>query len=216
MRMGIRWIALFLALAGCAKDDSARPQSKSITAPEDQSDAAQRAQIDATLTKIEGLTSALGKPHTFRSVPIVVSTDTHYTDHPAACVALNRVPQFILVKPAVFEAEDRISPGGIDSTLFRVLLHEIGHCYFHREHEEEHISQPGRLVQLTVKQRGVTGKVDLPFLDATVMVPENLSVPIVLEKYYVAEILGVIRAKTLQDLAPYAPLKYVDELADQP
>jgi hypothetical protein len=214
MRLGIGWIALLLAFTGCAKENSAAT-TQSVTAPEDQADATQRAAIDATLTKIEAFTRILGKPHTFRSLPIVVTTDTHFTDHPAACVSVKGAAQFILVKPAVFEAEERIAPNKVDSTLFRILLHEIGHCYFHREHEEDHIAQPGRLVELTLNRQGVTSKVNVPFLDATVMVPENLSVPIALEKYYVAEILGVTRAKTLQDLAPYAPLKYVDEIYPQ-
>ena len=211
MKIGIRLVALILALAGCARDDSATKQTLAIKVPADEADQGQRDQINASLAKIEGLTRALGQAHAFRSVPVIVTNDNHYTDHPAACVAVNRVPQFILVKPSVFDDEARMAPGEVESTLFRVLLHEIGHCYFLREHEQAEIEEPGRLVELSLKQRGVTAKVQFPSLDATVMVPENLSVPIALEKYYVAEILGLARAKTLQDFAPYAPLKYVDE-----
>lgn len=206
-------LLLCLALAGCAKADTAgtATQAQHIPVPTDEADEGERAQIDATLSRIEELTRTLGKPHTFRSVPVVVTTSNQYTDHPAACVALGGEPQFILVKPGVFTEEAQIAPGNIESSLFRVLLHEIGHCYFHREHEEAQIEEAGRMIELTVNQQGVSGRIQFPYLDATVMVPENLTVPIALEKYYVAEILGLARAKTLDDLVPYAPLKYVDE-----
>lgn len=49
-------------------------------------------------------------------------------------------------------------------------------------------------------------------LDATVMVPETPTLPVALEKYYVAEILGLARAKRVEDLAAYAPVKLINNL----
>jgi hypothetical protein len=208
-------LALCLALFSCAKVEAPLSQTPRIAPPADEAVAAERSQIDAMLSQIEAFTRLLGKPQSFRSVPVVVTTSNQYTNHAAACVAVSGAPQFILVKPSVFENEARISEGELESSLFRVLLHEIGHCYFHREHEAAEIGAPGQFVELAVKRKALTGKIQFPCLDATVMVPENLTVPIALEKYYVAEILGLARAKTLADLASYASLKYVDEPTPQ-
>jgi hypothetical protein len=196
-----------LGLASCAKDEAARR----LPLPADEATSEERAAIDATLTRIEGLTVELGHPHAFRDLPVILTTDDRtYTDHPAGCVSVDGAPQFILVKRTVLLNEARIAEGGAESTLFRVLLHEIGHCYFHRSHEEAHISQDGEMIELTVGEDGAGSHLDYAVLDATVMVPETLTLPVALEKYYVAELLGLARAKSLEDLAPFAPsLKFV-------
>ena len=48
-------------------------------------------------------------------------------------------------------------------------------------------------------------------IDSTVMVPEELLLPVALERYYVAEILNLARASRLEDLKPFAKVRYVRE-----
>ncbi|MGZ3657257.1 MAG: hypothetical protein ACXVB9_02690 [Bdellovibrionota bacterium] len=205
-------LILFIGLCACSGGNDAKTQAKRLPLPTDEATSEERSQLDATLTQIEGITRDLGHPQTFRSIPVILTTDDHtYTDHPAGCVSSGGVPQFILVKRVVLENEARISEGQVESTLFRVLLHEIGHCYFSRQHEDAPIFEVGKNIELSVKRGNVGGKIQYPMLDATVMEPQNLTLPIALEKYYVSEILGMGRAKTLADLAAYAPLRYVAE-----
>lgn len=83
---------------------------------------------------------------------------------------------------------------------FKTLLHEVGHCYFGRKHESEVLEI--EKYQLTIREKNET--YNLPFLPASVM--DNSAgtvIPYSLKRYYVAEIVGFYRAKSLQEVAQF-------------
>lgn len=194
-------LASCLAFAGCARDGT-RAKKAQLQRPRDEASLEERAQINATVARIETLTKELGQPKTFRTLPIILSNEDSYTDHPAGCVSVEGGdPQFIVIKRSVFDKENDLAGAGVETSLFRVLLHEIGHCYFGRAHEEERLYTENMLIELGTLE----GEQPLvyPVLDVSVMVPESLTLPVALEKYYVAELLGISRAKKVEDFMPY-------------
>jgi hypothetical protein len=188
-------------MAACSREDDAKKNAR-LAPPADESTGEQRASMNSTLDRIEALTRELGQPRTFRDLPIVVTTANSYTDHPAACVSLAGKGQFILIKPSVFDDDAEVQAEGAEDELFRVLLHEIGHCYFNRQHEEDRLFAADKVVEISADGGGTA---TYPILDASIMVPEELTAPVALEKYYVAELLGIERAKTMEDLVGFVP-----------
>ncbi len=201
-----------LALLSCTSQPSestgagAGTGAKStLVIPADEASAEERAEIESALREIESVAAELSAPRDFHRLPVIVTTAENFTDHPAACVSENGEGRFILLKPSVIEQEKEERKSGRHSALLRVLLHEIGHCYFGREHETAQIQSPGYVIEI----ESAAGPIYYHSLDVSVMVKESLVIPTPLERYYVAELLGLTRAESLADIAAFAPLKYL-------
>lgn len=88
--------------------------------------------------------------------------------------------------------------------LYKVLLHEIGHCFFDREHDETFYSLPG-YVMLIELQQGVIERRST--LSVTLMSEFGwYQVPKLLWPYYVKEIVGIDRIISWQDILPYTKI----------
>jgi hypothetical protein len=200
----------FSALS-CARG---REDSQSLPLPDDEATLSEREQINAALERIEALTAELGQARSFRELPIVVTSRHDYTHHPAACVSLNGKAQFILIRPEVLSAERMLWSDNLDTTLFRVLLHEIGHCYFQRDHDDTRIASDLHFIQMKVRRRNSEERRLYSMLDVSVMASDSLELPVPLEKYYVAELLGLKRATRLADFRAYGSFQFVPILEE--
>lgn len=104
-----------------------------------------------------------------------------------------------MLKSDLYEAE-KPKKDEIALDTFRTLLHEVGHCYFGREHESNVLESKN--FQLTIRQKKET--YNFSFLPASIM--DNSAgtiIPNSLKRYYVAEIIGYYRAKSLQEVADF-------------
>lgn len=200
---------LLIACAGlcaCAKDKKRDVVAGSLPVPADEATAQERAQIASTVKEIETLAGELARPQAFRSLPVVVTTESMAeTKRAGACFMENGRGKFILVNREVFREEARMAAGRFQTTLFRVLLHEIGHCYLGRDHLETRISGQGRKLRFHRREPGKKAFDDLFSSDYNVssMESQSLVMPLALKKYYVAELLGLFRAASLNDIAEY-------------
>lgn len=197
-------LAIALLCFACAKEKEGDfVNATSVTIPADESTPEERERINATLDEIEALAGQLARPQSFRSLPVIVTTESMADSHRAgACYFENGRGKFILVNRVVLRQEERLRTIGLESTLFRVLLHEIGHCYLGREHLEEKISQKGRRLRFAPDRhdrRPVFEEFNVSSMES-----KTLLMPLALKKYYVAEILGLYRARSLDELAAYA------------
>lgn len=202
-RLFAGWLAVLLLLQSCAKSDDVVESPPAM--PADEATADERLRIQHTLDEIEGLAAALGRPQQFRSLPILVTTeDQNAAKRAGACFTVNGRGRYIIVNRNVLRQEEVLSAAGVENTLFRVVLHEIGHCYLGRDHMGDQIFQAGR--RISWRRKG--GEVGFPSLNVSSMEPHTLTMPNVLKKYYVAELLGLERATVLGDLATHASFAY--------
>lgn len=208
-------LALALACglaAGCAKE---RPKDQvnaaSVPVPADQATAEERKQIEDTIAEIETLAGELARPQAFRRLPVLVTTeDMQDTKRAGACFLENGKGKFILVNRVVLRQEEWLSKVGLQSTLFRVLLHEIGHCYFARDHLEDRVTRvKGRRLRFAPNERRLRPELE-DFLVSS-MESQSLLMPLALKKYYVAELLGLYRARSLAELAEYTGAETIHE-----
>lgn len=94
---------------------------------------------------------------------------------------------------------------------FTVLLHEVGHCYFDREHENEMISLGNQelVFPLTVDKK--KAEYTMSWISPTVMnVNGGRMILKELRGYYVKEIANLDRAHSWEDFTPYANLTIRD------
>ena len=194
-----------LALSACAKEKANDVvEAAELPVPADQATEKERAQIASTVKEIESIAGELARPQKFQGLPILVTTeDMLEAKRAGACYFERGKGKFILVNRAVFEEEERLSAGGLQTTLFRVLLHEIGHCYLGRHHLETKISGQGRKLRYSREGRPARFQNEYFFSDYNVssMESQSLLMPLALKRYYVAELLGLYRAATLDQLA---------------
>lgn len=86
--------------------------------------------------------------------------------------------------------------------IYKVLLHEIGHCFFDRVHDEAYFSVPGYVMLIEMQPRVIERHSTLP---VTLMSELGwYRVPKVLWPYYVKEIAGIDRIVEWEDIEPYA------------
>lgn len=120
-----------------------------------------------------------------------------------ACYQDNqRGPLAIVLDPRAFKQNGLLSKDPYLSYLTTILLHEIGHCYFDRKHIE--------LEFLDVKQKEIVISAPGEERFATSSIPTSVMSPAAppgpkrLRKYYVSEVAGIAKLKTLDALQSYA------------
>jgi hypothetical protein len=205
------WVGISLALFACSKGaDDVHSHHGNIAPSVDVSTPEERRIIDQNLSEIENLAAELGKPQRFRSIPIKVTEESMLEANRAGyCVIVNGSGSEINVNRRVLDEEKKMAAEGVEVTLFRVLLHEIGHCYLGRGHFNAKIEYRGRHFQWNRKDEGKR-PVHFPFLNVSSMEERTLIMPVALKRYYVAEILGLARATSVFDLRDYADISVVD------
>lgn len=172
-------------------------------------------EIETVVFEIEQLLRHFGASRNLKSIPIVV-TDTLTGDGRCVLSAENNA---ILINKSLFSYEDLDPQLQQISRLWSVILHEIGHCYFYREHEDKHIfASHGHVFQFKNKlkiqndyQCFYTSRNLWP---ATVMGKNGISVtPESLKEFYVKELIGHLAHPTQADLLKYQEVSLTDETA---
>jgi hypothetical protein len=181
--------------------------------PADEATSEQRAQVEALKAELEGDFAAAGLPTNLDRIPVVVADlGDRYV---GACYKDDEGrPLVIALHPRALSFQ---VPSGYLTLAYITLLHEVGHCYFNRVHEEDVISQAGTMAKLKVAN-GEEAISERKFLRlrASVMNDTNHeAIPEGLRQYYVAEILGQARAHDWQGLAAFAALE-VETFQDAP
>jgi hypothetical protein len=155
-------LVILVVAAGCMRTGTVPP---SIATDEEQF------LIDDTLRQISDLTTYFGERYRFDRLPvIVIDEDWQRTKRLAYC-SLN--PNYLAVNKIIFQYAD------VKSKLFFVLLHEIGHCYFRRPHDNSMIT---------------------PFLCASAMCERAVPLNSTRKLYYVGEMIGKVAQGTITDL----------------
>jgi hypothetical protein len=181
-------------------------QAYTIVMPNDESTAYERRVIKRTTKKIEAIAYNLGKEETFESIPVLVTTeDPSVTKRWGYCQwDENGKGVFIVLNREVFQKDlenDRLH------FVFGVLLHEIGHCYFGRKHDTAVIKKPGYKISIETfdADGGTTITIDefpvsIMYSKSSLVGSPLTGVPTSLEHYFVAEILGLQRVSSVEDL----------------
>ena len=181
----MKFFLLFTLLLGCGK----KTIYTNPPMPENQASTVVQSEIDEELDRLEVDFKALDIEINLRQMPVVVS--------PLPFGVVGRCQYgkdnkgiFIILSPALFPA-DGFRP--MDSFLFekefvKVLIHEIGHCYFRRMHEEpQYLAIPGSSFEL----RHEDGNVIFDKIPTSVMPAESTyRLPRTLRNYYLSELAG--------------------------
>lgn len=215
MNRSLNLIILFVAAlsCGCAKLEelTGREVHGASSVPESKATADEQAAIDTTLDEISNLTEKFGPRKTFDTIPIVVNDeDMNKTKRGGFC---SYGPSYISINKAVFK------PGSDDeSNLFNILLHEIGHCYFGRAHDQTTFFKDGFWVSVTTRdyvRRRATSQLENEIC-VSMMCTSSQSTgltkpptPYQLREYYVGEILQKIRARKLSDFEKFGDVQFL-------
>lgn len=197
---------------GCAKlEELTGRGSSDREVPKSKATVEESAAIDTALEEISDLSEKFGPRQTFRKIPIVVTDhDMKKTTWIGLC---SYAEPYIAINRAAFQQ-------GLngDTKLFNVLLHEIGHCYFDREHNSRTFYKKDHWVMLTsidLERRSASSH-SFHEICASAMCEKSRAtglkgpqMPPQLKEYYVGEIMGGITANELSDLERYVDIKFV-------
>lgn len=187
-------LCLFVLVLSCGKQ-----QANSIVLPGNQASGAEADLLSEALDIIQGEFDAQNVSVNIRSLPYHVS-DLR-PELAGYCMYKKGNPVGIVLNKHIFH--NWIVETDADyGVLYNVLLHEIGHCYFDRAHDNSEFAIAGHEMHITyalnVSPLVVTG------VKKTVMADRAWPfIPKTLWPYYVKEIAGLERISVLQDLENY-------------
>lgn len=209
-------LLVLLLFLGCAKDDDQPAPNESIRKKleslVDESSPEERALLAENMELINSYAAEFSQQLDFRTVPVLVTTrkDIIKTGNGLCLYEGKKGLKIYLRKdffaPSLFEKDTGYSPA-----IYNQLIHEIGHCYLLRKHEHVFLSKPGYQAKFKIagKQPSEYSYHSIP---ASMMADDfSFRIPKQLEKYYVWEIFGKFRAKTLEDLQEKYPFEIVPE-----
>lgn len=117
---------------------------------------------------------------------------------------------YIVLSPTLFYQPDNLSPADeiiFEKEFVRVLIHEIGHCYFYRQHERPtFVESPGNAFELRHEGSAVIfDKIPTSLMpaEATYRMPKSL------RKYYLAEVARKARLSNPVGLERYTEFQIV-------
>lgn len=191
----MKFILIFFILVACG-----RRVVEESSFPENRASAVEAEVLDKALTKIQADLDALGvNVNVFDTSYSVASID------PAAGICFTKANgsrRGIALDHSLFE--ETIESDDWYGQLYKVLLHEIGHCYFDRDHDEGRYDYQGHvmLIELTPNH-----------IDRSESISQSLmselgwmQVPKLLWPYYVKEIAGLDRINSWEDIRPYTSI----------
>lgn len=182
----MRLLLLLALLSSCGKKTiySIPPM------PEDQASPVMKAEISDELQRLEDDFADLGVSVDLHKLPVVVA------DLPHRVVGRCQYRQgsegaYIVLSPLLFPPRGSLWPiddPNYEKEYVRVLIHEIGHCYFHRQHERPaYLEAPGISFELRFEGSSVT----YDRIPKSLMPAESLyRMPRALRKYYLSELVG--------------------------
>lgn len=162
--------------------------------PADTSTTEEQKIIQYNLEHIAIMAKEFGSTQKFNSIPVVVS-DSGFNGTPFwGYCGLYGDGRYIALKREIFSYPNK-------NLIFAVLLHEIGHCYFNREHSFDLIKRNGLAIKWTFTKpqadpfyfRGMPASImyfdDLGSNDKQFTSPNVLTFVKSLQKYYVRELI---------------------------
>lgn len=189
-------------LSACAKKEE-------IPIPKDQASPSQKANLNEIKTEIVKLFTQEGVRLDLNQVPIIVSTE-NLEGKAGLCVRDgDGAPVYMQLSPSLLISNrSEWGTSAVEQAGFVILLHEIGHCYFGREHDTARFSVEDHV--MVFNEATSSGRVSLFLrqIPVTIMVADYDSVlPRSLKRYYVRELLGRDRISNFEDLLRYADVE---------
>lgn len=179
---------------------------------QDEASAQEKDLIAETMQSIKGYAAEFNVDTDLNRIPIVVTTRKELPKNvPSLCIRNGNVGAKIVLQKSFFTARVYDKDTGLASPLFNLLIHEIGHCYMNRNHESAVLKKKGYMAEFEIVSRKGKERVRYYSVQATMMHNTYFAMPKVLEKYYVGEIFGKYRAKTLEDLQQFYDFRIVPE-----
>lgn len=213
-RTALLVLAVFCTLS-CAKQDDSKTKVSALVVPADEATEQEREIIDRTLTELEQLSAELGQARSFRSIPVLVTSEKPEDSRRyAACFLEGGKGKFIQVNRQVLRREKDIFKG-TTSTFFQVLLHEIGHCYYGRHHLDDQIDVSKYHVSQPEGDHSRRREIAILSFNGSAMHSKNMIVLNVMKKYYVAEIIGLVPALNVRALQDFTPFTFVERKPEE-
>ncbi len=201
------WLSV-IVLSGFLLSCAPTPDSSAnVERPADISTDRDRKDIEAVKAEIQGLAEQVGVPGDFKNFPVIVVSKYPGQDGPLAYCheSQNRSSRYIgIVKTTMdtYLGEQRAHQDS--SFLFKLLVHEFGHCLFDRSHDETMLGKPGYNIFMVVSDPN--GE-NLKPIGREIAVSAMASIhwwmtdlPRDLKKYYLREIAGEVRWQKFEDL----------------
>lgn len=195
----MKFMFVFLLLMGCGEKtiytDPATPNNLASSSVQ--------TEIDEELTKMQGEFEALNVKVDLKKLPVVVAP------LPPGVVGRCQYGRankgiFIILSPVLFTADNAftaLDAEHYEKDFVRVLLHEIGHCYFRRMHEApEFLEVPGNSIELRHEGAGVI----FDKIPTSVMPAESIyRMPKALRSYYISELVGKAELESTEHLEEF-------------
>ena len=188
----MKWFLLLFILISCG-----RREVEESNFPDNQASAVETEVLDEALTKIQTDFDALGVKVNVKDTRFSVADTDNALGicYKSASGERRGIALHHKLFVEVIESEDAYG------LLYKVLLHEIGHCFFDRDHDETYYSLPGYVMLIELQE----GKIERRSTLSVTLMSELgwYRVPKLLWPYYVKEIAGIDRIITWQDILPY-------------
>lgn len=207
-------ILFLFAGIGCANDDSSHSVQEPIQnaeAVQDEASSNERQMLEETMQLIQGYATEWGVTMDLNRIPIVVTSKRLDLNASSQCVYRGNVGIKMLVQKQFFTERVYEKDTGYASPLFNLLVHEIGHCYMMRKHEDALLRKTGYKAQFVIESNKGNEKAQYYSVQASMMHNQYFRMPRLLERYYVGEIFGKFRAKSLDDLQKYYSFELVQD-----
>ncbi len=94
--------------------------------------------------------------------------------------------------------------------IYKILLHEIGHCFFERDHDNTVLNIPGK--KMLIEYYSGKSAVEVENFEVSVMIERSRSgvIPKSLWTYYLKEVAGLDRISSVEDLESYVNVEVID------
>jgi hypothetical protein len=197
----MKWFLLLFILISCG-----RKVVEESNFPDNQASAVEKEVLDEVLSTIQADFDALGVRVDVRDTRYSVAD----TDNALGICfkSASGERRGIALHHKVFA--EMIETKDTYGLIYKVLLHEIGHCFFDREHDETYFSEPGYVMLIEMREGSIERHSTLP---VTLMSELGwYRVPKTLWPYYVKEIAGIDRIVEWEDIEPYANITLEETL----
>lgn len=222
MKVLCRYTFLFtlvVSLISCSGFHS----SEQFEMPADEATAEERVKIIETLKHISEIAMNKGYNEKFESIPVLVTSENiAETGRLGYCQwDQDHKGQYIVINRENFE-RDKQQP--YLQTVFSVLLHEVGHCYFGREHDHRLIINSGYIAKVEVSNSVGGSRFFESGFPLSIMYvgsggllcsgdcPEGFSafgsIP-EFQDYYVSELIGTQKSLSVEDITKFRSFKWV-------
>ncbi len=204
--MNLRLVIFLIGIGGVACTPTP-DAGDDVERPADISSSQDRKDIEVVKTEIQDLAEQIGVPGDFKNFPVIVVSKYPGQDGPLAYCheSQNHSSRYIGIVKTTMETYLTEQHAHRDSSfLFKLLVHEYGHCLFDRGHDETMLGQPGYNIFIVVPdQNGETLKPIGSEIAVSAMASINwwmTDLPRDLKKYYLREIAGETRWRKPEDL----------------